>query len=164
MRPNKDESLSNLIFLPDPLHGAISDGVIGGWRVFISIQSVRHEIYFQIWRPSVDQENTYSLVGQTFFKPTELRYTEINLDPSQFIPIRKGDLLGLYFPDSNPVGWSSVPCAFKDQLPKFHAKPDRVSIGQTFNFDTLPQSAEPVCRQYSFSAVFGRDFVDISCF
>ena len=39
--------------------------------------------------------NTYKLVGQTFYHPTELRFNEQTLHPRNLIVIEKGDVLGV---------------------------------------------------------------------
>ena len=104
----------------------------------------------------------YSLVGQTSFRPTELRFHQINLTIDQFIAIEPGDVLGLYAPEYNPLPWTSVPCAEARQRPL--VSPDTtgrrpVAVGRRRAFVAAPPATDgsPVfsCRQYSFSALLG---------
>jgi len=108
-------------------------------------------------------EDVYSLVGQTLFRPTELRFRQINLTIDQFIAVEPGDVLGFYAPEYNPLPWTSVPCADARQRPLVAAKltvPGRsVVVGRRHSFVTapLPTNGSPIssCRQYSFSALLG---------
>lgn len=159
MRPEKDDSLRNAVLIPAPTSGALEDCTVIGWQLFVQIISVRHSVFLQIWRPtsprrpSSDHLN-FTLVGQTFLRPTELRYIEITLEPRQYLRIRRGDVLGLHFPESNPIGWTAVPCAFRNQAYLTAVRPSALSVGRTIRFDRAP-SNQVACRQYSFSAILG---------
>ena len=48
----------------------------------------------QVWRPSAYLADTYSLVGQSHFNPTSLRFHSIDLSPLKRIHIQRGDVLG----------------------------------------------------------------------
>jgi len=112
---------------------------------------------------------SYSLVGQTAFRPKELRFHQINLTIDQFIAVEPGDVLGLYAPRYNPLPWTSVPCADARQRPLVSADEPAsaagrpVVVGRRLSFVTAPppppttSGAQPVsvCRQYSFSALLG---------
>ena len=105
----------------------------------------------------------YSLVGQTPFRPKELRFHQINLTIDQFIAIEPGDVLGLFAAEYNPLPWTSVPCADARQRPIVSAQPTQsgrpVVVGRRLFFTTAtsPTNGVPVssCRQYSFSALLG---------
>jgi len=105
----------------------------------------------------------YSLVGQTLFRPNELRFHQINLTIDQFIAIEPGDVLGFYAPVYNPLPWTSVPCADVRQRPLIAAKQTTQSrpvvIGRRVSFVPAPPptNGAPIssCRQYSFSALLG---------
>jgi len=107
---------------------------------------------------------SYSLVGQTLFRPKELRFHHINLTIDQFIAIEPGDVLGFYAPVYNPLPWTSVPCAYARQRPLVAAQstaPNRpVVVGRRVSFVAAPPptNGAPVssCRQYSFSALLGQ--------
>lgn len=152
--PHDDEA-ENSVIIPDPSQTAINDGVIKRWSVYVKVQSLKHVIYLQVWRPTND-ENLYTLVGQTFYHPLELRFQEITLKPDQYIPIQKGDVLGFYFPDKNPLAWSTVPCAFDIQAHRYINNPTGVSVGGTLEFDMAHFLQTGACRHYSLTAVFGR--------
>ena len=106
-------------------------------------------------------DTAYSLVGQTLFRPKELRFHQINLTIDQFIAVKPGDVLGFYAPEYNPLPWTSVPCADARQRPLV-ATPSTVRpivVGRRLSFvaQLPPTNSAPVssCRQYSFSALLG---------
>jgi len=108
-------------------------------------------------------DDVYSLVGQTPFRPKELRFHQINLTIDQFIVIEPGDVLGLYTSEYNPLPWTSVPCADARQRPLVSAQPTAsgqpVVVGRRLSFAAAPPPTDGVpvssCRQYSFSALLG---------
>ena len=116
----------------------------------------------QVWRPAasaasgVDDDDAYTLVGQTFVRLTELRFHEISLPASRRVRVSRGDVLGLYYPGSNPVGWSVVPCAGARQRYRFVSRSslEPLIVGDTLRFHVTP-AAHDACRQYSFAALFG---------
>jgi len=65
-------------------------------------------------------------------------------------------VLGLYYPGSNPVGWSTVPCASTAQRYRFVSRASRepLNVGDVLRFKSSP-AAPDACRQYSFAALFG---------
>ena len=137
---------------------ALNDGVIIGWQAFAKIISIQHEVYLQVWRPNEEDIDEYTLVGETFFHPEELRFQEVPLLESDFIHLKKGDVIGLYFPKQHPIAWSSVPCAYEQQQYKILHNPVKVDVGQPHLFYTaLP--GEIACRHYSFTAVLGELFL-----
>jgi len=155
MRPNKDDSLESSILLPDPRQDALSDGVITRWRLFVKILSIQHEVFLQVWRPSSKSHDSssYQLIGQTLVQPTELREIEAAANPP--IQVRTGDVLGLYFPCYNPIGWTSVPCASRDQRYLFRSRMSRnASVGSTYKFERAATD-EFTCRHYSFAGILG---------
>ena len=108
-----------------------------------------------MWRPTLNHEDAFSLVGQTLYKPRELRFQEVPLAPKAYIMVRTGDVLGLYFPKRNPLAWSQVPCAYETQEYKIRANVRRrPMVGQTLYFNNAPPG-EGACRHYSFAASFG---------
>jgi len=108
--------------------------------------------------------SVYSLVGQTSFRPKELRFYQINLTIDQFIAVEPGDVLGLYAPDYNPLPWTSVPCADASQRPLVSVQPTFLRrplvVGRRLSFiNKTPSTNSPSvssCRQYSFSALLGQ--------
>ena len=153
LRSHRD-TLSNSIIIPDPTQMALNEGVIIGWQAFAKIISIQHEVYLQVWRPNEKDIDEYTLVGQTFFHPEELRFQEVPLSKKEYIRIKKGDVLGLYFPKQHPIAWSSVPCAYEQQQYKLLQNPDGVELGKPQSFHmSLP--GESACRHYSFTAILG---------
>ena len=124
----------------------------------------------QVWRPAAaatsavsvvdddDDDVTFTLVGQTFVRLTQLRFHEISLPESRRLAVRRGDVLGLYYPGSNPVGWTRVPCASRRQRHRSvsrRSSRDPLVVGDSLRFHVAPSSAHDACRQYSFAALFG---------
>jgi len=146
----------------------------------------------QVWRP-VDQLNAsvsqrsqhhhhhhhhsasstlhyYTLVGQTFFRPTELRFQELTLMTHQLITVRAGDVLGLHPAQFNPLAWTGVPCG-ADPRQRYHyvspvlsntpattpvaAGSGALEIGRTLAFRSADDNEEHPCRHYSLTALFG---------
>jgi len=162
LRPNKD-SVRNAIVIGDPTNAALSDGSVSGWQIYAKIVSIEHRVFLQVWRPSNaftpysafdEAESVYTLVGQTYVEPTELRFHEIVLQASELIGFRTGDVLGLYFPSFNPIGWSAVPCGGVKQRYAYVRNPVNVTVGSRFNFRSAT-SGRNACRYYSFAALFG---------
>ena len=111
-------------------------------------------LYLQVWRPRNDGSNDYTLVGKTYFQPRELRFQEVTLQPSVYIHMQKGDVLGLYYHQLNPLAWSSVPCAYPAQRHLYRHQPDRWGPGVTLSFQRAAARTH-ACRHYSFTAVLG---------
>jgi len=107
---------------------------------------------------STDPVSTYTLVAQTFVRPTQLRNVDVHLDPAQYIRVSQGDVLGLYHPRFNPVGWSAVPCAAVDRQAYRVAVASTTGLavlGSAVQFKPAPVDDPSPCRHYSFAAVFG---------
>jgi len=117
----------------------------------------------QVWRPTVStagvrDDASYTLVGQSFVGLTELRFHEISLPPTSRLRVARGDVLGLYYPGSNPVGWSTVPCASSRQRYRYvsrYGRREPLIVGDTLRFQTAA-AGQDACRQYSFAALFGK--------
>ena len=154
------DTFLNTVIIPDPTQMALNGGVIKGWQAFAKMISIQHVVYLQVWRPMDDDLNGCTLVGQTYFDPTELRFQEVIISPSGYIRIRKGDVLGLYFEKENPIAWSSVPCAYEQQRYKYLHNPAGMLDGQTHHFHTA-EVGDTACRQYSFTAVLGEYAVTV---
>ena len=72
------------------------------------------------------------------------------------IHLKRGDVLGLYFPKQNPIGWSSVPCAGSGQTYRYLNGPTGVMVGKTFTFSQALLGDESACRHYAFTSIFGK--------
>lgn len=152
LRPNKD-SARNAVVIGDPTSTVLSDGIVSGWQIYAKIVSIEHRVFLQVWRPS-SFDGVYTLVGQTYVEPTDLRFHEIVLHASEFIGVRAGDVLGLYFPSFNPIGLSAVPCGSAKQRYAYVLNPVNVTVGSRFHFRSAT-SGHNACRYYSFAALFG---------
>ena len=165
LRPNRDTDI-DVIIIPDPTKTILSDGIIQAWHIYAKIISIHHSVYLQVWRPSLGSSigdgAAYTLVGQTYAEPFQLRFQEIVLSAEQFLRVRRGDVLGLYHPRSNPIGWSSVPCASSLQQLKYFRRPTagNVTVGQSFDFVSTTTVRDD-CRAYSFAALFGECFATV---
>jgi len=101
--------------------------------------------------------STYTLVGQTFVQPSQLRFQELSIPLDAYIHVERGDILGLYFAESNPIGWSSVPCGSPQQAHMFYMNPPaNLSVGVTLSFNVVSSTDLDACRYYSVVALFGR--------
>lgn len=161
LRREKDTS-ENLVLLPNPSQSVLAPGLVNAWQFFAKIVSLEHTVHLQIWRPtgqshkSQQETHAYRLVDQTFVHPRDLRVHEVVLErPFQ---VMKGDIIGLYFPKFNPIGWSSVPCS-DDQLQRhrFHRNPNRKNMhpGVELPFTSATEGDGAPCRSYSVMAFFG---------
>jgi hypothetical protein len=113
----------------------------------------------------------YTLVDQTYVTPKDLRHNHVRLPPGHRIPVEQGDVLGLYHPGYNPIGWTSVPCSSDDDGNSIHHRrriaigPDAattgrlLSPGDVVNFRAASVSTDGACRQYSLAALFGKTIV-----
>jgi hypothetical protein len=125
---------------------------------------------------SLDTSGEYTLVGQFYFRPQQLRFQEIVTPGNESIRFRRGDVLGLQFDRKNPVTWSSVPCAHSGQrylraehpitsstvttvINDEHSHHSHVTVklvpGQTLKFASATGDEKQPCRHYSFTAILG---------
>jgi len=162
LRPNRDPS-TDLIVIPNPIQTSLSSGLVVGWQVFVKILSIEYDVFLQVWRPSLEADDAYTLVGQTVYQPKELRFHELTLDPDEYLPVEQGDVLGFYHPHYNPLPWSSVPCAYLDQIHKYAERPVSVEVGRTVTFRRAARG-EQACRQYSFAAIMAPSHIGTALF
>lgn len=103
-----------------------------------------------------DVAGNYTLIGQTYFQPFELRFHQLTLEQDQRIAFRRGDVLGLQFVRYNPVTWSAIPCAERAQwyMVSRRVSSEPLKPGTTLHFD-VPYGTDfqHRCRQYSFAAI-----------
>jgi len=136
-----------------------------------------HVVWLQVWRPVrvgrhdnvqhhrlrhqgdvitvQDVAGNFTLIGQTYFHPSELRFHELTLEQEQRIAFRRGDVLALQFVRYNPVTWSAVPCAEPAQwyLVSRRVTTQPLVPGMTLHFDVEDGVNPHLCRQYSFAAI-----------
>ncbi len=104
-----------------------------------------------------DEQHAYKLVGLTpLYQPHRLRAHSVALLPEQRVVVKRGDVIGVYFPQQNPIPWSATAC---------HSSPQRylylqvssfshLSLGTDYMFSTA-LSENTACRLYSLRVVFG---------
>lgn len=101
-------------------------------------------------------KNLYTLISQTIFRPTKLRFIEVPLHRKDFIHVRKGDVLGLYYKVHNPLPYSTTPCALAEQhLKRITTTHRDLHVNSTYSFNSVG-SGNMACRQYSFTAKLGQ--------
>ena len=107
-----------------------------------------------------DVGGNYTLIGQNFFHPSELRFHELTLKDDRRIAFLQGDVLGLQFFRYNPLAWSTVPCTKPAQryLVSRQAIAEPLTLGTTLKFDVVDGADHHSCRQYSFTAVLSQLF------
>ena len=105
-----------------------------------------------------DVGGNYTLIGQTYFHPLELRFHELTLKDNERIAFSKEDVLGLQFVRYNPVTWSAVPCANPTQryLVSRRVMSEPLTLGTTLTFDVEDRVDSHSCRQYSFTALLSQ--------
>lgn len=173
LRPHKDAE-ENTVIIGDPTQAALSGGTLTHWQLFVSVLSSDYDIYLQVWRPSSpgtssSSSSNFTLVQQTYYRPTELRFQELALTPLSTgddrgreesgggqLRIEAGDVLGIYFPGHNPTCFTAVPCMSMGQHYRYYRPPvgQRPVLGRTYSFTTAP-SGDTACRHYSFRAILG---------
>ena len=115
--------------------------------------------------PFHQSSSVYELVGQTFVshERTHLRVVDIPLiDRDQRIGVEAGDVLGLFFPGQNPIGWSPVPCGASGVMQHYLAADgpsvasgQPMEVGRRIQLTSAPMSDRSPCRHYSYMAIFG---------
>jgi len=100
----------------------------------------------------------YGLVGETVVVALWIGHSYFALYPRDRIAVRRGDVIGIYFPRYNPIPWSTVDCR-RGNAHLFKYNPYSVTMvlaGQRdVVFDTGRQDWNP-CRAYSVNATIMR--------
>ena len=174
---NERDTVANMVILPDPSQQVMKASHIKSWSIYATTISLDHFLYLQVWRPSRSAREahekwkrrkthndtwhlpslSYRLVSQVLVHPRKLRLHEIVMEKE--FEVERGDVLGIYFPKFNPVGWSSVPCSQHPFQPhRFHhpsstKKP--LKQGVELSFSSLSPVSKSSCRLYSVMAHFG---------
>jgi len=96
----------------------------------------------------------YGLVGETVVVALWIGPSYFALYPQDRIPVRRGDVVGIYFPRYNPIPWSAVACRRgNEHLYKYN--PYSVTMIMSGErdvvFDTGRTDWKP-CRAYSVNA------------
>ena len=150
-RTNLDE-ITNIIIIPDPTQHISSDVLLQSWQVYVKVTSIQHHVFLQIWRP-LEAAQEYTLVTETLFEPEALRFNELPVQSN--VMLQTGDVIGFYFPTHNPIPYSVVPCASREQFVGVVLHPSAPpTAGATHTFSVLTQTPHR-CRHYSINAQLG---------
>ena len=116
----------------------------------------------QVWREI--SANVFTLAGQTQVQnvaqttQNTMQTRTIELQSQQQIRVLTGDVLGFFFPDSNPIPWSSSVCYDSDEQMRYVYQPvlssGVPSVNTTLIFTIAPLSWDP-CRTYMLQAAIG---------
>jgi hypothetical protein len=162
VRPGRDDVTSHVI-LPNPTQPILVDQTIVGWQLYATSISPEHAVRLTVWRQqgqghNLDLSNdlehfTYRLVAATpLYQPQRLRTHSVTLLPEQHVVVKRGDVIGIYFPLQNPIPWSQVPCqgSLQGYLSAAVSSSSRITLGTNYIF-----KRHSACRIYSLRIVFG---------
>ena len=149
-------------------------GDITGWQTYVEPSSRNHRdgvysITFQVWRPlpTVDSDGCYSLVGEDVYTNIQLIEGEgglVNrtLDPSSFISVQPGDVLGYFtFLDDEDGGIQHDP-EFNTESVWYHTNTDQSPLISRRMSCPFPVGVDAVTRVLTTFSSFGPVFsVDI---
>ncbi len=116
------------------------------YTLFLLIFQVAH---LQIWRP-IGGNKKYQLVGQTIFRAQWVGHNYVPLNPEFRIPMKKGDVIGLYFPRYNPIPWSEAECILGNEH-RFWYNARNIEVGVLHTFQIANRDWTS-CRHYSINA------------
>ena len=157
-----DDTL-NSIFIPSLAQRIQRNGRLKSWTVAFAFDST--EIFLEVWRETA--ANVFTLAGQTRVQGvtrttnTPSLTRTIELATQQQIRVLAGDVLGFFFPNSNPIPWSGSVCYESDEQMRYVYQPALhngvPSINTTLIFTVAPLAWDP-CRTYMLQATIGKNF------
>lgn len=117
--------------------------------------------FLQIWRQGSKQSmERFKLIGQTKVAPPVGNYTK-TLSKNEFIKVMRGDVLGFYFSENNPIVYNTRPCytnderlRYNDDLPDLSGDPTGLELAVQ-----VPALTWNPCRLYSLQAIVGMCFL-----
>ena len=153
-------------------------GDITAWQTYVEPSGRNHRdgvysIIFQVWRPSpsVDSDGCYGIVGEDRYEDIQLIEGEgglVNrtLDPSSFISVQPGDVLGYFtFLDNDEDGGIQHDPDFSTESVWYHTSTDEnplISRGGVVNSCPFPVGEDAVTRVLTTFSPLGPVFsVDI---
>lgn len=88
------------------------------WNVYTTRGRRSQYVHLQFWRPAApaapstrpDNPVRYRLVGETVIQALWVGHNLFTLYPRDRIAVRRGDVLGIYFPKYNPIPYTQAPC------------------------------------------------------
>ena len=157
-RENED-GVKRAIFLVDPTQRVVEDGHVVAWDVYTTRGRRSQTVHLQIWRPTRPEDNRYRFVGETVTVALWIGHTRFVLYPRDRIPVRRGDVVGIYFPKYNPIPWSTAQCRHgNEHLFKYNPYGPTMSRSRVMEmaFDNAMSDWNP-CRHYSINATVMTD-------
>jgi len=156
-RENED-SVKRAIFIVDPTSRVPEDGHVVAWNVYTTRGRRSQKVHLQMWRPVRPADNRYQFVGETIVVAMWVGHNLFTLYPQDRIAVRRGDVIGIYFPKYNPVPWSAAPSCppGAEHLYKYNPYGPTSGIStpsavQEITFERARTDWNP-CRQYSLNA------------
>jgi len=155
-RENEDQ-VKKAIVIIDPSQRLLTDGTVVGWSVYTTRGRRSQVVYLQVWRPVSPAENRYLRVGETGITALWVGHNYFTLFPADRIPVRRGDVIGIYFPSYNPIPWTGVPCRVEGGEHLFKYNPFRLHMSANeMTFERGSSDSNP-CRKYSLNATIMDD-------
>lgn len=156
-RENED-LVKRAIFIIEPTHRVQSKGTLVGWNVYTTRGRRSQVVFLQMWRPiNASSHRRYTRIGETRITALWVGHSSFLLYPVDRIPVRVGDVIGIWFPNYNPIPFSVVPCEREgsEHLSKHNpqlAQSDYIEM--TFDPETTDSNT---CRKYSVNATIMND-------
>ena len=154
-----EDNVKRAILIVDPTQRVVEDGHVVAWDVYTSRGRRSQTVHLQMWRPVRPDHNRYQFVGETVTVALWIGHSRFTLYPRDRIPVRRGDVIGIYFPKYNPVPWSVAECSHgNEHLYKYNPYGPtmaRDSIADVV-FDRAMTDWNP-CRQYSVNVTVMSD-------
>ena len=89
----------------------MQDGQVVAWDVYTTRGRRSQAVHLQIWRPVRPADNRYRFVGETVTVALWVGHSRFVMYPRDRISVRRGDVIGIYFPKYNPIPWSAADCS-----------------------------------------------------
>ena len=157
-RENEDAVKRAIIV--DPRQRVVERGHVVAWDVYTTRGRRSQVVHLQMWRPVRPDENRYQFVGETVIVALWVGHSRFTLYPRDRIRVRRGDVIGIYFPKYNPIPWSvAKPCGH-DNRHLYKYNPYGPTMAQTSVVQVVFEKAMTdwhSCRHYSVNATIMND-------
>jgi len=145
---NKDRQFvdgwRNAMYIPD-VHAVLPNGILWDYRLFARRPG---QIRLQVFRRK--GYNTFTLISETPYNVPSKGVHVVK--PKGIVTVRKGDVLGFFFPGHSIIPFDGQECARNPGLYVYAPHAASVKPGRTFRFHAMRRGWRP-CRQYSFNAL-----------
>ena len=140
-----------IIYLVPETKALESNGNITGVEFYFIKDGVPVE--FHVWH-NIKYNNKGELVMRLAYRVPVVSRTGFHGIPLH-VQVLKGQFLGLYLPEENPIPWSDSTCYTSEDRQWFSAHTGNISVGDQSVFALAPYALNP-CREYSYRALFGK--------